>query len=51
MLCDGCDQGFHCYCVGLQQVPLEEWHCTFCLEGGAEREADGGRGDAEAAAR
>jgi len=30
MLCDGCDQGYHCFCVGLDAVPLEEWHCSIC---------------------
>ena len=30
MLCDGCDQGFHCYCVGLDSVPMGEWRCAIC---------------------
>ena len=30
MLCDGCDQGFHCYCVGLDSVPMDEWRCAIC---------------------
>lgn len=30
MLCDGCDAGHHCYCVGLETVPLEEWKCRLC---------------------
>ena len=30
MLCDGCDQGFHCYCVGLDSVPMDEWRCVIC---------------------
>ncbi|ACO69856.1 hypothetical protein MICPUN_62154 [Micromonas commoda] len=30
MLCDGCDQGYHCYCVGLDSVPMDEWRCAIC---------------------
>ena len=32
MLCDGCDAGHHCFCVGLDTVPLEEWYCRICAE-------------------
>ena len=32
MLCDGCDAGHHCFCVGLDTVPLEEWRCRICAE-------------------
>ena len=32
MLCDGCDAGHHCFCVGLDAVPLEEWRCRICAE-------------------
>jgi hypothetical protein len=32
MLCDGCDQGYHCYCVGLDSVPLDEWRCQICAD-------------------
>ena len=32
MLCDGCDQGYHCYCVGLDAVPLDEWRCQICAD-------------------
>ena len=32
MLCDGCDAGHHCFCVGLASVPLEEWRCRLCAE-------------------
>ena len=32
MLCDGCDAGHHCFCVGLDAVPLEEWRCRLCAE-------------------
>jgi hypothetical protein len=28
MLCDGCDQGYHCFCVGLDSVPLEVWEAS-----------------------
>ena len=34
MLCDGCDAGHHCYCVGLETVPLEEWRCRICAGAG-----------------
>ena len=30
MLCDGCDQGYHCYCVGLDEVPYDAWRCLIC---------------------
>ena len=32
VLCDGCDQGYHCYCVGLDAVPLDEWRCQICAD-------------------
>jgi len=32
MLCDGCDAGHHCFCVGLDAVPLEEWRCRICAD-------------------
>ncbi|KIR97687.1 histone demethylase JARID1 [Cryptococcus deuterogattii 2001/935-1] len=34
LLCDGCDRGFHIYCLDppLASVPTnEEWYCTSCL--------------------
>lgn len=30
MLCDGCDRGFHTYCLGLDGVPPGEWFCSAC---------------------
>ncbi|KAL7424409.1 hypothetical protein Q5752_000091 [Cryptotrichosporon argae] len=36
LLCDGCDRGFHTYCLSppLSSVPAnEEWFCTQCLLG------------------
>ena len=30
LLCEGCDDEYHFYCVGLPSVPLSEWHCEFC---------------------
>ena len=48
MLCDGCDQGHHCYCVGLDAVPLEEWYCRICAEENPRREGEGvGEGEGE----
>ena len=35
MLCDGCDAGHHCFCVGLDAVPLEEWRCRICAACGS----------------
>ena len=45
MLCDGCDRGYHCYCVGLDAVPLDDWHCATCAagDGRAEDENEGAR--------
>jgi histone demethylase JARID1 len=35
LLCDGCDRGFHTYCLDppLSSVPENEWYCTACLLG------------------
>ena len=46
MLCDGCDQGYHCYCVGLESVPLDDWFCPMCVDssGGG---GSGGEGEGE----
>ena len=30
MLCDGCNKGFHTYCVHLQVVPEGDWFCLDC---------------------
>ncbi|XP_069132636.1 PHD and RING finger domain-containing protein 1-like [Argopecten irradians] len=34
LLCDGCDQGFHCECLTppLQEIPVEEWFCPECAD-------------------
>ncbi|XP_033752451.1 histone acetyltransferase KAT6A-like isoform X2 [Pecten maximus] len=34
LLCDGCDQGFHCECLTptLQDIPVEEWFCPECAD-------------------
>ena len=42
MLCDGCDTGHHCYCVGLDEVPLEEWRCRICDDADVENSAGDG---------
>ncbi|GAX83622.1 hypothetical protein CEUSTIGMA_g11046.t1 [Chlamydomonas eustigma] len=38
LLCDGCDSGYHTYCVGLDHIPEGEWYCQVCQE-----HDDGGR--------
>ena len=30
VLCDSCDQGYHTFCYGLEQVPKGEWVCASC---------------------
>ena len=30
LLCDGCDQACHTYCLGLDRVPEEAWFCSQC---------------------
>jgi len=30
VLCNGCDHGFHCGCVGLCAVPASDWFCAGC---------------------
>ena len=34
LLCDGCDAGYHTYCVvpPIQTVPPGDWFCPKCLE-------------------
>ncbi|MCJ1420285.1 PHD and RING finger domain-containing protein 1 [Xylographa parallela] len=31
LLCDGCDLGYHLYCVDLDTVPEGEWFCDDCI--------------------
>lgn len=33
ILCDGCDKGFHMFCLNppLEKVPAGEWLCPMCL--------------------
>ena len=35
LLCDGCDKGFHMYCLNhpLKNVPKNEWYCDECIRG------------------
>ena len=34
ILCDGCDEGFHTYCIGIGRVPrVERWYCAECIKG------------------
>ncbi|SLM36616.1 Zinc finger, RING/FYVE/PHD-type [Lasallia pustulata] len=30
LLCDGCDVGYHTYCVSLDSVPVGHWFCESC---------------------
>ena len=30
ILCDGCDMGYHTYCVDLESVPAGHWFCDDC---------------------
>ncbi|KAI8851941.1 hypothetical protein BC829DRAFT_431085 [Chytridium lagenaria] len=32
LLCDGCDQGFHSFCLGLNAVPQGDWFCYMCSD-------------------
>ena len=32
LLCDGCDDCFHTYCVGLSAVPDGDFYCWRCAE-------------------
>jgi hypothetical protein len=27
LLCDGCNSEYHCYCVGLADIPRDDWFC------------------------
>ena len=29
--CDACETPYHTYCVGLETIPVSEWHCDSCL--------------------
>ncbi len=30
LICDGCDVGWHTFCVGLDSVPAGDWFCEIC---------------------
>jgi hypothetical protein len=32
LICDLCDQGYHCECIGLDSIPAGDWICEDCLE-------------------
>ena len=34
LLCDGCDTGFHTFCIGLAGVPHGDWFCAKCVNQG-----------------
>lgn len=31
MLCDGCDDAYHTYCLGLEEVPSQDFFCPTCI--------------------
>eukprot|EP00976_Prorocentrum_cordatum_P113152 1195657-Prorocentrum_minimum.AAC.2 len=33
LLCDGCDRGFHMYCLPnpVTEIPEDNWYCPACL--------------------
>lgn len=31
LICDGCSHGYHTYCVGLEDIPADDWFCPTCL--------------------
>ena len=34
LLCDGCDRGFHTFCIGLIGIPHGDWFCARCVNQG-----------------
>lgn len=60
LLCDGCDKGYHTYCVDppIEEVPEGDWFCPECVknnkdkgEAGTPGSADSRRGSARARRR
>ncbi|OLL26344.1 Lid2 complex component lid2 [Neolecta irregularis DAH-3] len=45
LLCDGCDAGFHIYCLEppMASVPKKQWYCSNCLVGNGEYGFEDGR--------
>jgi len=43
LLCDGCDAGFHTYCIKMKDIPEGEWLCAKCqaMDEGNSQEDDG----------
>jgi len=39
LICDGCCEVYHTYCVGLEGVPLGEWYCSNCTHSHSTRPA------------
>lgn len=39
LLCDNCDAGYHTYCLSppLEQVPEDDWYCSYCIETSSQR--------------
>ena len=44
MLCDGCDEAYHTYCLTphLTNIPDGDWFCVQCSGGGDEEEGEQG---------
>ena len=44
IVCDGCDQGFHTYCLSppLQKIPKGKWFCVSCEKAAREVEFEDG---------
>ena len=56
LLCDGCDKGYHTYCIEppIEEVPEGDWFCPKCQEkkeGGTPGSADTKRGSGRSARR
>mmetsp|Transcript_5207 Transcript_5207/g.10623 ORF Transcript_5207/g.10623 Transcript_5207/m.10623 type:complete len:241 (+) Transcript_5207:272-994(+) len=32
LLCDGCDAGFHTYCLHMDRIPVDDWYCKRCRD-------------------
>ncbi|KAL7091954.1 hypothetical protein ACP275_12G136300 [Erythranthe tilingii] len=42
IICNGCPRAFHAACLGLQCLPADDWHCSYCRDKvGSGRKASG----------
>ncbi|RYE14283.1 MAG: hypothetical protein EOP34_06940, partial [Rickettsiales bacterium] len=32
MLCDGCNRGFHFFCLNMPSVAVNDWYCAMCIK-------------------